>query len=55
MTPLVRHSTIVDEAYSSYIPVPMMGYRAKRIHQDYDAVLRHLKRLGLFRRVRVHA
>lgn len=55
VTPLVRHSTIVDEAYSSYIPVPMMGYRAKRIHQDYDAVLRHLKRLGLFRRVRVHA
>lgn len=55
VTPLVGHSTMVDEAYSSYIPVPLFGYRAKRIHQDYDAVLRHLKRLGLFRRSRVHA
>lgn len=55
VTPLVRHSTIVDEAYSSYVPVPMFGYRAKRIHQDYEAVLRHLKSLGIFRRARVHA
>lgn len=49
LTPSVRHRTIVDEAYTKYVPVPFVGHRAKEINEDYAKVLQRLKDLGLFR------
>lgn len=55
VTPAVRRGTIVDEAYTKYLPVPLVGHRAKDINEDYTKVLKHLKQLGLFRRAAINA
>ncbi|MBS4730625.1 ParA family protein [Mycobacterium sp. SM1] len=49
VTPPVRRSSIVDEAYTNYVPVPLYGYRAKDVNQDYENVIDHMKRHGMFR------
>ena len=48
VTPTVRRSVIVDEAYTNYLPVPLYGYRAKDINLDYERVIAHMKGLGMF-------
>jgi len=48
VTPAVRRASIVDEAYTNYLPVPLYGYRAKEITKDYEDVIAHMKRLGMF-------
>lgn len=51
VSPPVRQSSIVDEAYTNYTPLPLYGPRAKNVNEDYDAVLEHLqKKLGLMTR-----
>jgi chromosome partitioning protein len=55
VTPIVRRSSIVDEAYTNYLPVPLYGYRAKEISNDYGAVIDHMKRLGMFRPAAINA
>jgi chromosome partitioning protein len=55
VTPVVRRSSIVDEAYTNYLPVPLYGYRAKEISNDYGAVIDHMKRLGMFRPAAINA
>lgn len=55
VTPVVRRSAIVDEAYSDYLPVSLIGYRAKPIISDYSEVLTHLHKQGLFRPAAVNA
>lgn len=55
VTPVVRRSSIVDEAYTNYTPVPLYGYRAKDISNDYTAVIDHMKRLGMFRPAPINA
>lgn len=49
VTPPVRRSVIVDEAYTNYLPVPLYGYRAKDVSSDYENVITHMKRQGMFR------
>ena len=48
VTPAVRRSSIVDEAYTNYLPVPLYGYRAKEVTKDYENVIAHMKRHGMF-------
>ena len=55
VTPAVRRSSIVDEAYTNYTPVPLYGYRAKDISNDYAVVIDHMKRIGMFRPAAINA
>ncbi|AGB27330.1 ParA family protein [Mycobacterium avium subsp. hominissuis] len=55
VTPAVRRSSIVDEAYTNYLPVPLYGYRAKDVAKDYDKVITHMKRHGMFRPAAINA
>lgn len=55
VTPVIRRSSIVDEAYTNYTPIPLYGYRAKDISNDYAVVIDHMKRLGLFRPAAINA
>jgi chromosome partitioning protein len=55
VTPAVRRSSIVDEAYTNYLPVPLYGYRAKDVSKDYGSVLEHMKRHGMFRPATISA
>lgn len=55
VTPVIRRSLIVDEAYTNYTPVPLYGYRAKDITNDYAVVIDHMKRLGMFRPATINA
>lgn len=48
VTPPVRRSAIVDEAYTNYLPVPLYGYRAKDVSRDYENVISHMKGQGMF-------
>lgn len=49
VTPPVRRSAIVDEAYTNYSPLPLYGYRAKDVAKDYENVISHMKGQGMFR------
>lgn len=49
VTPAVRRSSIVDEAYTNYSPIPLYGYRAKDVSGDYENVIAHMKGQGMFR------
>lgn len=55
VTPAVRRSSIVDEAYTNYLPVPLYGYRAKDVSKDYENVIDHMKRQGMFRPAAIRA
>jgi cellulose biosynthesis protein BcsQ len=55
VTPTVRRSSIVDEAYTNYQPVPLYGYRAKDVSLDYENVIAHMKRHGMFRAAAINA
>lgn len=55
VTPSVRRGAIVDEAYTNYKPVPLYGYRAKEINQDYAKVIAHMQRHGMFRPAAINA
>lgn len=44
----VRRAAIVDEAFAMSTPLPLAGYRAKSVVQDYDDVRQDLEGLGLF-------
>lgn len=55
VTPAVRRSSIVDEAYTNYRPVPLYGYRAKDVNGDYERVVAHMKRHGMFRPAAINA
>lgn len=55
VTPSIRRSAIVDEAYTNYMPVPLYGYRARDVNGDYERVLAHLRSLGLFRPAAINA
>lgn len=55
VTPAVRRSSIVDEAYTNYLPLPLYGYRAKDVSKDYDNVIDHMKRHGMFRPAAINA
>ena len=55
VTPAVRRSAIVDEAYTNYLPVPLYGYRAKDVSKDYENVIDHLKRHGMFSPAAINA
>ncbi|WP_006244132.1 ParA family protein [Mycolicibacterium tusciae] len=55
VTPAVRRGAIVDEAYSNYLPVPLYGYRAKEVSKDYENVIAHMKRHGMFRPAAINA
>ncbi len=50
VTPGVRRSGIVDEAFANSTPLPLYGYRARPVSDDYLAVKDYLaESLGLFR------
>ena len=55
VTPAVRRASIVDEAYTNYLPVPLYGYRAKEVTKDYENVIDHMKRLGMFSPAAINA
>jgi chromosome partitioning protein len=55
VTPAVRRASIVDEAYTNYLPVPLYGYRAKEVTTDYENVIAHMKRLGMFSPAAINA
>jgi chromosome partitioning protein len=55
VTPAVRRSSIVDEAYTNYLPVPLYGYRAKEVSNDYATVIDHMKRHGMFQPATINA
>ena len=55
VTPAIRRSSIVDEAYTNYLPVPLYGYRAKDVSKDYENVIDHMKRHGMFRAAAINA
>jgi chromosome partitioning protein len=55
VTPPVRRSSIVDEAYTNYLPVPLYGYRAKEVSKDYENVIEHMKSHGMFRPAAINA
>jgi cellulose biosynthesis protein BcsQ len=48
VTPGIRRASIVDEAYTNYCPVPLYGYRAKAVTDDYSEALKHMQGRGLF-------
>lgn len=49
VTPVIRRRSIVDEAYTNYVPIPLYGHRAKDVIADYNAVLDHQTGRGLYR------
>lgn len=51
VTPSVRASTIVDEAYTNYTPLAYYGYRAKDLVEDYRKVVEHMEEIGVFQKV----
>lgn len=51
VTPPIRRSSIVDEAYTNYLPVPLYGYRARTIIEDYADVVAHMKCHNMFRQI----
>ncbi|EUA40341.1 putative cobyrinic acid a,c-diamide synthase [Mycobacterium avium subsp. avium 2285 (R)] len=55
VTPSVRRSSIVDEAYTNYTPVPLYDRRAKPINNDYAEVIDHMKRQGMFKPAAINA
>ena len=55
VTPAVRRSSIVDEAYTNYLPLPLYGYRAKDVSKDYENVIAHMKRHGMFQPATINA
>jgi cellulose biosynthesis protein BcsQ len=55
VTPAIRRASIVDEAYTNYLPVPLYGYRARTITEDYGNVIDHMTRYGMFRPAAVNA
>lgn len=55
ITPTVRRSSIVDEAYTNYLPIPLYGYAAKKVSKDYELVIKHMKGHGMLRPVTVNA
>lgn len=50
ITPTVRRSSIVDEAYTNYLPIPLYGYAAKKVSKDYELVIKHMKGHGMLLR-----
>lgn len=51
VTPGIRRAGIVDEAFVNSTPLPLYGYRAKPVSDDYRKALDYLKgSLGLFSR-----
>lgn len=49
VTPGIRRAGIVDEAFVNTTPLPLYGYRAKPVSDDYKAVREYLaETLGLF-------
>lgn len=56
VTPGIRRGGIVDEAFVNSTPLPLYGYRAKAVNDDYKLVRDYLtKKLGLFDRRTVAA
>lgn len=55
ITPTVRRSSIVDEAYTNYLPIPLYGYAAKKVSKDYELVIQHMKGHGMLRPATVNA
>lgn len=55
VTPSVRRSSIVDEAYTNFLPVPLYGYKAKDVTEDYRKVLAHMKQNRMFQPAAVTA
>lgn len=56
VTPGIRRAGIVDEAFVNATPLPLYGYRAKPVSDDYTAVRQYLcDSLGLFSRRTVAA
>jgi chromosome partitioning protein len=55
VTPSVRRSSIVDEAYTNFLPVPLYGYKAKDVTEDYRKVLAHMKQNRMFEPAAVKA
>ena len=56
VTPGIRRAGIVDEAFVNTTPLPLYGYRAKPVSDDYKAVKEYLaESLGLFSRRTVAA
>lgn len=50
VTPGIRRAGIVDEAFVNATPLPLYGYRARPVNDDYSAVREYLANaLGLFR------
>lgn len=49
VTPGVRRTVVVPEAYSHRTPLPLYGHRAKPVNSDYHAVLTHLRGRGCLR------
>jgi hypothetical protein len=47
VAPKVRRASIVDEAYTNYTPLPLYGYRAKVVTDDYRVQLKSLQRRGV--------
>ncbi|OAT69408.1 chromosome partitioning protein [Mycobacteroides immunogenum] len=51
VTPGVARAGIVDEAFANSTPLPLYGYRAKHVTEDYKSVRRYMTdKLGLFGR-----
>jgi hypothetical protein len=56
VTPGIRRAGIVDEAFVNATPLPLYGYRARAVSDDYRAVKSYLAdSLGLFNRRTVAA
>jgi cellulose biosynthesis protein BcsQ len=55
VTPPIRRSAIVDEAYTNYLPVPLYGYRARAVIKDYADVIEHMKCHKMFAAAAVNA
>ncbi|MFI5736186.1 ParA family protein [Kribbella sp. NPDC051587] len=47
VAPKIRRASIVDEAYTNYTPLPLYGYRAKAVSDDYRAQLSSLQKRGV--------
>lgn len=48
VAPAVRRRSVVDEAYTNFVPVPLYGYKAREVTADYRAVVAHQQGMGLF-------
>lgn len=56
VTPNISRTSLVDEAFANAIPLPLFGPRAKRVSDEYRAVLDYLtETLGVFPRRTVAA